>query len=69
MKVIAPLGIRKLRAEMEIKNLSLGDVSKASRIPYPTVSGILNGRLISPDRLERIEDAIRRAKYLEAAAK
>ena len=64
-----PIEIRRLRARMELKELSLKDVADAANGPYATCSQILKGRLVHPEYLRRIKAAIRRAPQpLEAAA-
>lgn len=54
--------LRKLKAEMVLKELSLRDVSQRSGVPYGTCSQILNGRLIHPSYFKRIRAAILNAR-------
>lgn len=69
MNAVPPLEIRKLRAAMELKNLSLRDVSARSGVGYSQCSQILNGRLNHAAYFNRIRRAIRTApKPLEAIA-
>jgi predicted transcriptional regulator len=58
---IPPLHLRQLKADMVLKHLSMGDVSRKTRIPYTTVSQILNGRLNHAAYLGRIRNAIKAA--------
>lgn len=59
--VPVPMELRKLRAAMQLKDLSMRDISAETRIPYTTVSGVLCGRLINPQYLQRIQDMIETA--------
>lgn len=58
---VLPIEIRRLRARMEMKDLSLKKLSEAANVPYATCSQILNGRLIHPEYLRRIKAAIRKS--------
>jgi hypothetical protein len=60
-RVIAPLHVRRLRGKMEIKNLTMRTISATTGIPYTSVSAILCGRLVSPEYLRRIQEAIEAA--------
>ena len=53
-----PLELRKLKANMALKGLSLTDLCIKTRIPYVTISRILNGRVDLPKSLELIRNAI-----------
>lgn len=68
MSTIPPLAIRKLRAEMALKNLSLIDVSRRSGVGYAQCSQILNGRLVHADYCEKIRRAIKAAREPKEAA-
>jgi len=59
--------LRKLKARMALKGLSLGDISKLSGVDYATCSQILNGRRIHPEYLRRIKQAIRKAPQPQEA--
>ena len=61
------LPLRKLKAKMEIKALSLRDVATRSGVPYNTCSLILNGRFVDPEYLRRIKKAINDAPMPEEA--
>ena len=52
---------RRLKSQMVLKGLSLGDVSLRSGVPYNTCSLILNGRLVHPRYFSLIRSAIRTA--------
>lgn len=56
-----PLKLRKLKAEMELKELDLATVAKRARVPYATASQVLNGRLRDPLRLQKLSTVIERA--------
>lgn len=56
--MVKPLNLRKLRAEMEMKELDLKTVARRARVPYTTTSEILNNRRNDPLRLSRISAAI-----------
>lgn len=58
MPATTPLPLRKLRAEMVLKDLSLEDVSERSGVGYTQCSQILKGRLIHPAWLEKIRETI-----------
>ena len=62
---IIPMHIRELRSQMELKALSLGEVSAAARVPYTAASAILGGRLIQPENLRKIREAIESAPMPE----
>jgi len=68
MKVIAPLAIRKLRAEMELKNLSLRAVAEAAEVNYSIASQVLSGRLIHPRALAKIRAVIKATRSPEEAS-
>jgi hypothetical protein len=53
--------LRKLKAQMIIKGLSLGDVARLARVPYTTASSILNGQLVHPEYRRQLENAVRQA--------
>lgn len=61
MNAPPPLPLRKLRAEMVLKDLSLMEVSDRSGVPYAQCSQVLNGRLIHPVYFEKIRAAIKEA--------
>jgi hypothetical protein len=56
-----PEHIRKLRSEMELKDLSLREVSELSGVGYSVASAVLTGRLFHPTALEKIGRAIKDA--------
>ena len=64
-QVIVPLPIRRLRAKMEMKMLTMRSISATTGIPYTSVSAILCGRLVHPQYLRRIQIAIEDAPKLE----
>jgi len=66
MKVIPPLPVRQLRAQMELKALSLKEVSRRSKVPYQVCSMLLRGTFVSHTRLALVEKAIESAKSPEA---
>jgi hypothetical protein len=68
MSALPPLPVRKLKAEMVLKNLDLREVSERSGVIYTTCSQILNGRLIHPVFFKKIRDAIKAAPYPREAA-
>lgn len=69
MNAVPPLPLRKLRAEMQLKNLSLREVSERSGVRYAQASQVLKGRLIHPGYLELIRRVIKAAPHpLEVAA-
>jgi predicted transcriptional regulator len=61
MKRVFPRHIRQLRAERELKNLTLAEVSHRARLGYSETSRILNGRLVDGEKLNRVRRAIRTA--------
>ena len=50
--------MRKLKAQMVLKDLSLKDVHRRSGVPYQQCSEILNGTRIHAEKLARIKRAI-----------
>lgn len=61
MKRKIPRSIRQLRAERELKNLTLLEVSQRARLGYSETSRVLNGRLLDADKIDKVRQAIRRA--------
>lgn len=59
----APLKLRKLKADMVMKDLTLRALARKARVPYTTASLILNGYRIDPQNLSRLVAAIERAPY------
>lgn len=59
--IVAPLPLRRLRAKMLIKNLTMRDVATAAEVPYTTACAILRGRLIHPEHLQRLRGVIESA--------
>jgi len=68
MSANRPLEIRKLRADMALKNLSLTDVHRRSGVGYAQCSQVLNGHLRHASYLARIRQAIKSAPQPEAGA-
>jgi hypothetical protein len=66
--MLTPLPLRKLRAEMALKALSVTDVHRLTGIPLAAVSQILGGHLVDPTRLAKIRSAIRKAPMPEEVA-
>lgn len=60
--------LRKLKAEMVMKDISLRKLSELSTVPYNTCSQILNGMHIHPEYLRRIRKAIHNAPPPREAA-
>ena len=60
--------MRKLKARMALKGLSLKDVSDLSGVNYSYCSLILSGIRNNPDELKKIKAAIRNAPMPEEAA-
>lgn len=56
-----PVPIRKLKAQMALKDLTLLKVSELSGVEYSVCSRILNGRVIHPEYLRRIKEAIQKS--------
>jgi predicted transcriptional regulator len=55
--------LRKLKAKAVMKDLSLQRIAELSGVPYSEASRVLNGRLINPEYLSRIEKAINTAPH------
>ena len=53
--------LRKLKAKAVMKGLRLIDIVALSGVPHSSASQVLNGRLIHPEYLARIEKVIREA--------
>jgi hypothetical protein len=53
--------LRKLKAEMALKDISIRRLSQLARVPYNTCSLILTGTHVHPEYLRRIKMAIRQA--------
>lgn len=56
-----PLALRELKAQMELKELSLTEVAKRAKLNRSIASDLLNGRRVDPRRLRLIERVIERA--------
>lgn len=54
-----PVKIRRLRAQMELSNLTLKEVSDRSGVGYSNCSMILCGRLHDPEKLAKIVAVIK----------
>lgn len=65
---MSPVPLRKLKAQMVLRDLSVRDVSTLSGVPYATTSQILNGKLVQPEFLQRIKRAIHSAPLPQEAA-
>jgi hypothetical protein len=63
-----PLRLRRLKADMALKELSTRAIARGTRIPYATVSQLLNGHRIDPQRLSKISSYIDRAPMPKEAA-
>lgn len=59
-----PLKIRRLRASMEMKGLSLSDIAAGVDMPYAVASRLLNARPESAARTARLKDI---AAFIKAA--
>ena len=53
-----PMAIRQLRAEMELRHLSLADAAAKARVNYHVASAILNGRTVHPTHEASLRTAI-----------
>jgi hypothetical protein len=60
--------LRRLKAKMVIKGLSLKEVSDLSGVEYTRCSMILNGKFNDPLALRKIKEAIRNAPMPQEAA-
>jgi predicted transcriptional regulator len=65
---VKPVPLRKLKAQMVMKDLSLRDVSRLANVPYGTTGNILNGLWVHPEYLRRIKKAIEEAPTPREAA-
>ncbi len=63
-----PLKLRRLQAEMKLKNLDLKTVAKRARVHYVAASKILNGRSVDPLRLSKLSTVINSAPMPEEVA-
>jgi predicted transcriptional regulator len=63
-----PVPLRKLKAAMALKDLSLRDVATRANVPYGTACQILNGNWMHAEYLRRIKKAIREAPEPQEAA-
>lgn len=62
-----PLHLRRIKADMAIRDVSLTALSKKARINLSVASDLLNGRRIDPARLERLSAALRKFPTPEEA--
>lgn len=58
MLATEPRPLTPLRLEMMKRGLSMRELSRRSGVPYASMSGILNGRLIQPTNLRKIQEVI-----------
>lgn len=58
MLVIEPRPLTPLRTEMMKRGISMRELSHRSGVPYHSLSGILNGRLIQPSNLRKIYEVL-----------
>ena len=58
---MAAVPLRKLKSKAVLKGLRLIDIVALSGVPHSAASQVLNGRLIHPEYLARIEKVIREA--------
>lgn len=65
MKLRSP---RQLRAEMILRDLTLGDVATSAKINYTVACQILKGRRNDPDRRAALQSAILRKPRVEGIA-
>jgi hypothetical protein len=56
-----PLPLRKLRAEMELKELSLTTVAKRARLNLSVACDLLNGKRVDEARLAKLRKVITEA--------
>ena len=62
-----PLQLRKLKAQMALKELDLETVARRAKVVYCTASEVLNGRRIDPLRLSKLSAVIEKAPMPEEA--
>jgi predicted transcriptional regulator len=62
-----PGSLRRLKAKMALKGLTLREVASRANVPYSTASNVLNGAWIHREYLRRLEKAIREAPMPEEA--
>lgn len=68
MKLVPPLSIRKLRAQMELKSLTMTSVATRAGIRLSRASEVLNGRRNDPAALRELKRVIREAAMPQEAA-
>jgi len=64
----SPLSPLRLKAEMILRGISLGDAARGARLNYTVASQLLNGRMVDPVRLAALQRFILSRKPLEVAA-
>lgn len=64
-KPTPPLSLRRLKADMVLKHLSLSAVARSAKINPSVASDILNGRRNDPQRLSKLRSVISLAKMPE----
>lgn len=61
LRMTAPLALRKLKAQMVLKDLPLRDVATKAGVGYTRASELLNGQRVDPKDLERLRQVIKAA--------
>ena len=64
-KSIAPLAVRRIRAEIEMKDLPSAWVAKRARIAKSTTSSVLSGRMVNAKHLAMIAEVVSNAPLPE----
>jgi hypothetical protein len=66
-KSIAPANVRRIRADIEHKDLPKDWVATQADISFPTLSSLLSGRRINSEQLARVEAVVKAAPTPEEA--
>lgn len=60
-KSVAPLPVRRIRANIELKDLRLDWIAEKATVPYQMASALLTGRRVDPALLTLVERAVNAA--------
>jgi transcriptional regulator with XRE-family HTH domain len=58
----APLHLRKIKAEMALKGISLAELAEKAEVNYTVASSILSGRRVDPTGFEKLKATISKFK-------
>ncbi|GEM_PF-7055559 len=61
MRFVAPLKVRKLKAQIVLKGLSLGEVVRRAKVNYTAASSVLSGKRIDETTFKKLKETVEKA--------